>query len=254
MAKKAKILIFDIETMWHHGTFFGGRYERNIINFIQYGYMISFAYRWYGEKKVNAIGLHNIKGYKKGRPSEEVKKELVLKIKELFDEADIVVAHNGQAFDVKYVNALCAKYRIQPPVPFKIVDTKLVAKRYFNFPSNKLDDLADFLGIGRKLQTTNGLWDGVERGDKKSWDMMIKYNKQDVVLLEDVYNALKPWMTNHPNLNLFNGTTHNCPICHSTKMQRRGTDPTRAGLKQKWKCMSCGSWHTLPISGNGVIR
>ncbi len=41
--------------------------------------------------------------------------------------------------------------------------------------------------------------------DPAAWKVMEKYNKQDVLLLEKVYDRLLPWIKSHPNHHLFNG-------------------------------------------------
>ena len=79
------------------------------------------------------------------------------------------------------------------------------------------------------------------RGNMKSWKTMIKYARQDVDLLRDVYLALRPWMTNHPNLNIFS-KEHACPTCGSYNLQRRGVRTTKVSVYQAWQCNDCRSY------------
>ena len=60
-------------------------------------------------------------------------------------------------------------------------------------PSNKLNDIAEFFGIGEKLSTNKDLWFDCMAGDKKAWGLMEKYNKQDVVLCDELYTKLLPY-------------------------------------------------------------
>lgn len=242
MVKKLepRILLFDIETMANQ-AYVWGKYEQDVIAYKKHWYMLTFAYKWLGEKKTHVFGLDDFVGYKKDPTND---KELVQKLWNLFDEADIVIAHNGASFDVKKANSRFAKYGMKPPSPYKVVDTKLVAKKYLKQDSNKLDDLGDYFGIGRKINTGGfELWLGCEAGDKKAWDKMKKYNIQDVVLLEKVYLHLRPWMTNHPNMNLYLGTKFSCTNCGSSKTQKRGMAVIgRTSLAQRYQCRDCGGW------------
>ena len=217
-----------------------GKWQQDTIWNERDWYLWSVAYKWLDEKKIYFYDLPSFKLYKKDKYSDE---ELTKKLWELFDEADVVVAHNGNAFDVKKANALFLRHHLLPPTPYKQVDTKLVAKRYFKFDSNKLDDLGNFLKIGRKLPNSGkDLWRGCEQGDKKSWNEMRKYNIQDVALLEKIYLRLLPYMTNHPNINLYANSVYNCPNCGSNQTQKRGYRRTRVSIFQQYQCQSCGAW------------
>jgi len=235
----AKILLFDIETA-PNLAYVWGKYEQNVIDYQHEWYMLTFAYKWYGEKKVHGRALPDYRGYKKGSMDD---KKLVSELRDLFDEADIIVGHNGDQFDIKKSNARFLVHGLPPPSPYKTVDTKKVAKKYFNFNSNKLDDLGQHLGLGRKEKHEGfELWLGCMRGDPKSWAHMLKYNKQDVNLLESVYETMKPWMTNHPNLAAIAGKECACPNCEGGNLQRRGFNYTRTGKFQRYSCLDCGAW------------
>ncbi len=241
MAKtNRKIASFDIETSPSRGWYFNLYQEGNILEVDKHWHIMSFAYKWLGEDKVYVVSMRDFKLYKKDKEND---KEVVKKLWELANEAEVLIAHNGNSFDIKKMNARFLAHGLTPPTPYKSIDTKLVAKRYFKFDSNKLDDLGDYLGIGRKLQTGGkGLWFKCMEGDKKAWDLMCEYNKQDVILLEKVYLKMLPYMTTHPNYNLLMGTTHSCPNCGEDKLQKRGFATTRVSMNQRFQCTGCGSW------------
>lgn len=240
MAKKPKILFFDIETMANLG-YVWGKWEQDVIQFKEHWYFLSFAYKWLGEKKTYVCSLPDYPVYKKDKTNDY---QLVKALWKLFDEADVVVAHNGASFDVKKANAKFIKHGLKPPRPYKVVDTKTIAKRYFRFDSNKLDDLGEYFNLGRKINTGGfELWIGCATGDKKSWKKMCDYNIQDVILLEKVYLKMLPYVTNHPNLNLLQDTTHCCPNCSSHRLQKRGTAIVgRTSIVQRYQCNECGAW------------
>lgn len=234
-----KILIFDIETA-PNLAYVWGKYEQNVIDYEKEWYMLSFAYKWLGEKTVHVKSLPDYKLYGKDKTND---KALVVELHKLFNEADVIIAHNGDQFDIKKSNARFLVHGLTAPSSYKTIDTKKVAKRYFNFNSNKLDDLGNILGLGRKVDTGGfELWLGCMSGDMKSWAKMCKYNKQDVVLLEAVYLRLRGWITGHPNLNVTEGTLSNCPNCHSERLHARGYAVTRVNKYQRWQCQDCGAW------------
>ncbi len=239
-----KILLYDLETAPALG-YVWGKWEQNVIEFQQNGYILSFAYKWLGKEKVHTVALPDF------RASSKIKDEfLALSLHVLFDEADVVIAHNGDNFDAKTANARFLANELLPPSPYKSVDTLKLARKHFRFPSNKLDDLGQYLGIGRKLPTKGkDTWLGCMEGDDKAWKIMKKYNAQDVVLLEKVYLRLRSWATTHPNLDSYkkNGS---CPVCQSDKIQRRGWNVTKTGRRERIHCQDCGAWS----SGTKHIR
>ena len=248
--KAPRILVYDIETFANQ-AFVWGKYEQNVIAYIKEWFMMCYSYKWLDEKGTHVVALPDFKGYKKNKEDD---KALVKSLWQLFDEADIIIAHNGNSFDIKKTNARFIYHGLPPPTPYKTIDTKLVAKRYFNFNSNKLDDLGNYFGIGRKLDTGGWeLWDACWKGDLKAWKKMKDYNKQDVILLEKVYHKMLPFMTNHPNLALLNGEKCACPNCGSLNIQKRGFNTSRVSRTQRYQCQDCSSWHARPISG-GQIR
>ena len=237
-----RTLIFDIETMANL-SWVWGKYEQNVIDYDAEWYMLSYSYKWLGEKSTHVLSLPDFKGYKSGRDCE---KKLIQALWKLFDEADIIVAHNGASFDIKKSNAKFIEHGLQPPSPYKVLDTKLIARKYFKFNSNKLDDLAKILGLGRKMDTGGfELWLGCHNGDMKAWKKMCAYNKHDVVLLEKVYMKLRGWIA--PLRSPIRDGRCPQPDCGSKSIQYRGREKRANGLEiQRVQCQCCGRWGYLP--------
>ena len=230
-----KILIWDIETSPHLAYTWGVWEERvSRVQLVEESRMLCWAARWLGDRKVMAAAE-----WQPGMGHEN----MVLAIHQLIEEADIIVAHNGDKFDMRIVNAEFLALGLAPPAPSRQVDTLKVAKRHFRMTWNRLDFLAEKLGVGRKMDTGGfELWKGVLAGDKKAQATMLKYNKQDVVVLEDVYLKLRPWIDNHPNVGLLiaDGVTR-CPHCGSESLQKWGFYRTQTGQYQRHRCNSCGA-------------
>lgn len=244
----SKVLIFDVENTPSLGWTWG-KYEQNVLEFEQEWYMLSFAYKWLDKKTTKVLGLPDFDGYDKDRTND---KKLVQELWNLLDEAEFVIGHNVDAFDVKKANARFLFHGMNPPTPYHTIDTLKIARRYFKMNSNRLTDIATYLGIGEKIDTGGfKLWLDCMAGDKKGWNLMKAYNKEDVNLTERVYLKLRHWMTNHPNLNVLDGKLDSCPICSSTNIQRRGFATTRVSKYQRWQCTDCGGW-SKSIGGKTV--
>ena len=160
----------------------------------------------------------------------------------LLNDADAVVHYNGTKFDIPTLNKEFLLHTFNPPSPYKQIDLLRVVRSNFRFPSNKLDYVAQRLGLGKKHEHEgHELWVKCMNGDKDAWKRMEQYNIQDVVLLESLYNSLRPWIRNHPNHNLF-ADDHVCPNCASTRLQKRGTSISSTGTYQRYQCLACGTW------------
>jgi len=247
---KVRTLIFDIETMpnlvrtWR-------KWEQNVIWYERYGYTWSISWKWLGEKKIYHRNITDFPLYKKDKYND---KQLVELMWSLINEADVVVAHNGNAFDLKNITGRFLYHKLVPPTPYQKIDTKLVYKRYFNEDSNSLKDICKKHGLPHKLETGGEkLWEECEKGNKKAIKKMKDYNNGDVVSLEAAYLHALPYMTNHPNIGLLNGEKHACPNCGSNKVQKRGFNHSRTSTTQRFQCQDCFSWSSAPIKG-GQIR
>lgn len=202
-------------------------------------YIMCFAAKWLGDKKTKTYALPDYPLYKRDKHSD---KALCQTLHDMLSEADIVVAHNGDAFDLKKINSRLITNGYAPPSPYKTIDTLKVARRAFKFDSNKLDNIGRYLNEGRKIPNTGAaLWRGCVNGDPKSWATMRKYNAQDVDLLESVYERVKAWSPNHPNMNLYKGGA-GCPTCKSKRIQRRGTYVIANAKRHRFQCQDCAAW------------
>jgi hypothetical protein len=231
-------LLYDIENapmlayVWE-------MWETNVIEVKEDWYILSVAYKWLDEKEVHVLSLPDFQRYKSDPQDDE---PLVSAFHKIMEQADFLIAHNGDGFDFKKLQARMLQHGIPPPKPTKSIDTLKAARRVAKFASNKLDDLGKSLGVGRKLaHTGKHLWFACMRGDRKAWKMMCDYNKQDVILLEKVYLKLRPFITNHPNINTISRSMYACPACGGP-LVRRGYHYTLTSEAQKFTCKDCHKW------------
>lgn len=177
-------------------------------------------------------------------------KDFLTKMWEMLDEADAILSYNGRRFDIPTLNREFVKAGMPPPSPYKHIDLMETVKRVFKFPSNKLQFVAGDLEIGSKMAHEGfGLWIKCKEGDEKAWATMERYNRQDVLLLDVLYNRIKPWIKGHPNAGVGMDLTevakrgeYVCSTCGSTHVQQRGFYHTQAATFKRYKCNACSSW------------
>jgi hypothetical protein len=176
-------LFFDIEVSpnivfsWRIG------YDINLPleSIIQERAIICVCYRWEGDEKVYSLQ------WNKGDD-----KDLLVKFSKIVESTDELITQNGDSFDIKWLRTRCLHHGILIPPKFNSLDTLKMARAGFKFNSNKLDYMGQFLGVGKKIKTDSDLWRNITLfNDKKAMNDMVEYCKQDVLLLEKVYEKLQ---------------------------------------------------------------
>lgn len=238
-----KILLLDIETA-PKVSFTWGTYNQNISSdqLIEDMYVLCWSAKWLGKKKIMADALYlHPKEYKKDKKNDI---HILRSLRLLMDEADIIIAHNGASFDIPTINSRMLINKLTPPSSYRIIDTLAVARKAFKFTSNRLDDLGKALGVGRKLDTGGFmLWRNIVlHHDKQSFQKMLAYNKQDVILLENVYKCLRAWDKTHPALG-WTSDKPKCNACGRDSVVANGTYVTNTGRYRRFVCKMCG--HTM---------
>jgi len=227
-----KILLIDIEVAPNTAHVWG-IFDQNIsINqLLESSYTLCYAAKWYGNPKIMFDSVQ-----KSG------KNKMLANVHALLDQADAVVHYNGSRFDIPILNKEFLLNGMPPPSPAKHIDLLQVARTQFRFVSNKLDYVSQALGLGAKTaHEGHTLWLKCMNDDRKAWKIMEEYNKNDVVLLEKVYDKFKGWIKQHPNHNAYSPDIC-CPNCASRKLQARGTQRSRVAVYQRFQCQACGSW------------
>jgi hypothetical protein len=232
----ARVLVYDIETSPNLGHVWA-KWRTNVIAFDRQWFILSFAYKWLGEKRTHVLALPDFDLYDTDPHND---RELVARLHELFCEADVTVTHNGKGFDNKKANTRMLVHGMDPPPPRKEIDTLQIARRQFGFTSNRLGDLCQLLGLPNKADSGGfETWMGCLNGDPKAWAKMKKYNKQDIPTLEALYLRFRPWMANHPNLNVYGDRPHSCPRCGHNRLQARGYRVAGVTMRRRFQCKKC---------------
>lgn len=234
---KPKILFIDFETSpllaWTWG-----RYQQDVLRVDQESFILCFSHMWDGEDEAKVVAQTDFPAaYTRSRTDD---RRVVAEAWRLMDEADIVVAHNI-AFDERKIHARFAVHGLTPPSVYRTVCTLKTARKHLKFSSNRLGDLGEVLGLGRKEVTGGlGLWFGCMAGDPFSWQVMRDYAKRDTELLANVYHKLLPYVEGI-NYGLFSPTKV-CKNCGSDDLSI-GRTPyrTRVSSFRTYVCRMCGT-------------
>lgn len=237
----SKILLVDIETapklahVW-------GLWNQNIgiKQIVQDMYILNWSAKWLDDDYIYTDSLHYHKLWDKDPTNDSLILEDIWK---MMDEADVIVGHNGDKFDIPTLNARFLYHGMQPPSPYTKYDTLKAVKRNIRMTSNKLDFLTQSFKLGAKIDTGGfELWsDIVLRKDRNAFDRMVEYCEHDVELLEELYKLIRPWDNKHPST-VLRGSLANksCNVCQSTSLVRNGSYATITQIYQKYKCSDCG--------------
>jgi hypothetical protein len=206
--------------------------------------MLCFAAKFLGERQMHFYSVH-----------EHGRSKMVKAVHKLLDEADVLLHYNGTRFDIPHINRELLVAGLKPPSPYQQIDLCTIVQRRFRFISSKLEHVSVALGLKGKVSHEGfDLWKKCMLGDEAAWKRMERYNKQDVRLLEELYEALQPWIPNHPHRGLFDEQVAVCPNCGSKGLQRRGFAYTRVSKYQRFQCKDCGAWTRSSQRDFGVKR
>jgi len=236
-SKLPKILIVDIETA-PMKAYVWSRWKQNIHlpQTLSEWFMLTWSAKFLFSPEILSARL----------TSEEVFTEndcrIVTDLWTLLNDADIVIAHNGDAFDIPKINSRFILNGLPPTSPYVTIDTKKVSAKQFGFSSNKLDALAIYFGFKVKLDTTFELWAECMKGNETALAYMEEYNRHDAELLEEVYLRLRPWINSHPNVAMYiESEVPVCTHCGSDHLVLETKDyVTQTGKYNVYRC-GCGA-------------
>lgn len=235
-----KVLFADIETAPIVGYVWGLWDQTVGLNQIKSDWhLLSYAAKWLGDSTVH------YRDQRKARDIEDDKGPLK-EVWNLLDEADIVVWQNGRQFDHKKLNARFILNGMNPPSPYKQIDTLQLARKHFGFTSNKLEYLSNKLNTKYKKLTHHKypgfeMWKECLSGNLDAWREMERYNRHDVLALEELYTKLIPW-DQSVNFSLYREDGKQVCTCGSTAFQKRGYAYLSGGKYQRYQCQKCGAW------------
>ena len=241
--KEAKILFYDIEVSYGLARVWrpGYKVQVNYNDFVNHPKIICISYKWNNSDEVNTVRWDKFK---------DDKALLEVFINEL-NKSDGIVAHNGDMFDLPWIRTRALFHGLEMYPKYNSIDTLKIARYKHRFPSNRLDDLGNYLGLGRKIKTDRELWvrtiEGNEKESLNALNEMIEYCEQDVLLLEAVYNKLS--QQELPVLHigtLYGKTKQTSPYNGKTNLTLIKTTTTKAGTrKHLMKCLDTNKYFEM---------
>ena len=217
---KPRILFWDLESSLMEGYFFK-IWDENIPmrRVKKQSHLLSASWAFNDEEVVGVrLSPEQVK------VSDDL--DVIVKMVEAINSADLIVTFNGKKFDVKLLNTRALYWGLPPVKTVKHIDLFEQAKRVFKFPSNSMQNISMYLGEDGKLQTYGSNlwercaeWEDYEECDNALEEMLI-YNKKDINATRDLYYRFQGWMKNVPNLGtITNENTENktlrCVHCGS---------------------------------------
>jgi DNA polymerase elongation subunit (family B) len=193
--------------------------------------VLCISYKWQGEDEVYTLD------YRIGE------KNMLKKFIKILGEADEIIGHNGDNFDIKFLRARCIYHGVLMFPNYRTLDTLKKSRGGFLFASNKLDYLGKYFGVGGKASHRGmGMWvDIVEHGSDEAMEEMIQYCERDVIMLEDIFFIMSPFITHNNNFSILHGGEKwDCPECTSKNVEMHHCYATPMGIvRREMKCNDC---------------
>lgn len=229
-----KRLFFDIETSpnivysWRIG------YNLSITpdNIIDERKIICISYKWENEDQIHSLKWDE----------NQCDRQMLIDFVKVANQADELIAHNGDRFDIKWIRTRCIYHRVPMLPSYRTLDTLKKAKSGFNFNSNKLDYIAKFLGVGAKISHSGfDMWVKVMKGDEEAMDEMVNYCNGDIVLLQDVFLTMLNYMKTNTHVGVLNNNLkYSCPTCGGEHPVLLKNNVTAMGtVKRLMECGDC---------------
>lgn len=243
---KPNIILFDIETSPVKVTTFS-LYPNSIhhSNVIKDWHIFTICWKKLGEKRVHSVSLtDDPTRFKKDHADDFY---VVSEFAKVLREADAIIGHNIDKFDVKKFNTRLIYHKMKPVPKIHQIDTLKMWKKIASATSNRLDYLGKYLGFGQKTHTSEGLWMRALDGEAKAIKEMTNYCKNDVVILEELYTRIAPYAVGHPHLGAIAGKDRkeSCPNCGGSDLVNSKTRYSAAGVERVQKqCKSCHAYST----------
>jgi len=232
-----RVFIYDIERLPGTTIFWDRKQSAGYIpksQILSEPRTVSWAGRWYGEKKVEFFSeFHDGRG------------AMLDALWERLDEADYVVGFNSDRFDNPLVLSDLFVEGYSPPSPYQEIDLLKIVRKRFRFLSNRLGDLGELLELEDQKMDAGGieLWLACMEGKKAAWDKMRRYNKADIEVTTKLLERLEPWGVLPTMFSDLERPECKRLTCSGGVMVRRGVRRTKIGTEYPvYQCKTCGGY------------
>ena len=238
-----KRLFFDIETS--PNIVYSWRTGWNLTihpdSIIEERKIICISYKWEHEDKIHRLTWDK----------DMCDRQMLIDFINVANKADEMVAHNGDRFDIKWIRTRCIYHRVPMFPAYKTLDTLKKAKFGFLFNSNKLDYIAQYLGVGAKVKHSGfDMWKEVMKGNPDALEEMGVYCDGDIVVLEDVYLTMQNYIKPNTHAGVINSNLkYSCSVCSSENTKLLKNNVTELGtIKRLMECQDCNHVHEISNS------
>lgn len=227
---ESKVLLFDIESTHLDADF---------------GTMLCVGWKWLGDKNVNLISLLDRPAKFAADPTDD--KWAIREFMKIYESAQIAVTYNGILFDRPYLIAKTLEYNLPLPPSIPMVDLYFTVKSNMRISRKNLWTVQKHLGLKNSKTGVDGkIWKKAQIGNVVAMRWIERHCKDDVLVLEEAYERLRPLVRTHPRV--AGGDLGKCRFCASDRLQRRGLQVTKTkGENQRVQCRDCGGWDTRTL-------
>jgi hypothetical protein len=199
---------------------------------IEWPRTICVAWQFYGTKRVEFASEWD-----------DGREDMLRRAWEAYDQADVIYGHNVAGFDSKNLNAEWLTLGLNPPSPYKTLDTLKEARKTFGFESNTLASLTERLGIATKTDKYNvAMARAAVAGSKADQRKLKAYNVGDIHASREFVDRLRGWIPSHPHSVI--GTVNDRPTCNQCwgdNLERNGTKLANLITYLLYRCLDCGA-------------
>jgi len=159
-----------------------------------FGYMLSWYIKRRGKNEYDysIITKDEIFRY-------EFDKRLTKELLEALNNYDVIYTHYGadRRFDLPFIRSRAYKWGLEDMLPDKgekfLMDTWPIARNKLKLHSNRLDSIAEAVGIKgiKKTPLSGQTWVLASAGHPESLEYIAKHNKHDVIILERIHKKLE---------------------------------------------------------------
>jgi len=196
--------------------------------------IICISYKWQYEDKVYTLDWRN------------GEKQMLKDFIKILGEADEIIGHNGDKFDLRFLRARCLARGVLMFPTYRTLDTLKKSRSSFLFASNALGYLLKYTEVGGKIEHEGmPMWEKCVEGtleeSEEALQKMIEYCEGDVIGLSDFYAVISPFITHNNNFAvLVGGDKWDCPECASKDVELHHTYTTAMGIiRRQMKCNDC---------------
>lgn len=207
------------------------------------GHVLCVGWKVIGQKKVNLVKIDEFQLFDSD-PTDDY--AVVKEAGEVLRNADGFITWYGGGFDIPFLNSRLLYHNL-PPLPPMTSSTHIdgwrIARYKLKLNSNRLATVSTFFGVEEKTVISWRKWERAAAGHRPSLRYVFDHCRQDIIVLEQVYEKIKILWPQHMNVNVITDRKNACPSCgKKNNFRKGGRNIAAVGWSQRYQCKSCGKW------------